>query len=127
MATILVIDDYLEERQLSCCVLRRSGFLPIEATSSEALIQARSVKPDLILLDLCLPGLEGLEVCKLLKTAPDTCEIPIVVISAISENDISEKVYKLGAAEFILKPYDIYQLTTSVRKHLSSTKEQDHP
>jgi CheY-like chemotaxis protein len=82
-AKILVVDDKPDGLDLVSCNLTRGGFQVVTAgDGADALRKARSASPDMILLDLMLPELEGLEVCKLLRRDPQTSAIPIVMLTA---------------------------------------------
>lgn len=102
-------------------ILQKEGFGVFEANHSDTVLSLiGSVKSDLILIDLRLPQLEGFELCKRLKAAPDTRHIPIVFISGAAEDAIIQQAYALGAADFIVKPCRMHQLIAHVRKHLNS-------
>ena len=84
-SSVLVVDDEVSIRNGLVFLLRKEGYAPLEARDGrEALQKVRDEKPDLILLDLMMPKLNGLEVCRILKSNEDTRLIPVVLITAVS-------------------------------------------
>ena len=104
--TILVVEDNLDSRELLVHILKRNGFGVAEATTGiEAVDQARAVLPDLILMDLGLPGITGDEATARLKADPRTKDIPIVVNTAYhSGSPLVTRAMAVGAAEVLYKP-----------------------
>lgn len=103
---ILVVDDEEDLLELLRYDLTREGFMVVCASSGEeAVKKAGSEALDLILLDLMLPGLDGLQVTKLLKENPDTRKIPIVMLTARGEETDIVKGLELGAEDYITKPF----------------------
>ncbi len=103
---ILVVDDEEDILELVEYNLVKSGFRPTCVTSGgEAVKVARENLPDLVLLDLMLPGLDGLEVCTLLKNDTRTREIPIVMLTAKGEERDVVKGFELGADDYVTKPF----------------------
>ena len=84
----------------------------------QALSQARQFKPDLILLDILLPDLDGLSVCEILKRQPATKKIPIIFMSALS-SDVTKRTAAMQAEDFFTKPLDLERLVNRVRNLLS--------
>lgn len=104
--TILVVDDEEDILQLVEYNLTREGYVVACVTSGEdAIIRAKSDQPDLILLDLMLPGVDGLEVCRILRTDPSTLKIPIVMLTAKGEEADVVTGLQLGADDYITKPF----------------------
>lgn len=100
-------------------ILQNQGFTVFQAEDTDtALQQAISVKPDLILLDLQLPGLESFALCMLLKAATDTCRIPVIFISGADDPTLVKQAYRLGAVDFIVKPCRMHHLVARLRAHL---------
>lgn len=127
---ILVIDDEKDILDLVEYNLKQNGYKVIcVATGEEALESARSLRPDLILLDLMLPGVDGFEVCKILKRDPDTSDIPIVILTAKGEDIDVVTGLELGADDYITKPFSPHVLIARVRavlrKSLSTAKQQN--
>ena len=107
----LVVDDDPILRAVGCEVLRTLGFEIVEAESGEeALDFATSRLPDFVLLDVNLPGRDGFSVCRELRRVPALAEVPIVVITGASEEEVIDRAFTAGATDFVHKPLD-WQLT----------------
>ncbi len=116
-ATILVCDDDPSLRELVRAVLG-SGYRFVEAADgAEALALAREDRPDLIVLDVMLPGLSGIEVLEALRTDAELEAIPVVVITAWSHAEIDAQV--AGADRFVSKPFDPDDLSIAVKELLT--------
>ena len=118
---ILVIDDDKDLLEVTKSLLSRKGF-EVETNDNwdGALQQLDSFQPQLILLDVFLNGIDGLDICKKLKSMPNTCHIPILIFSAYPS--IAERViYEYGADDFIAKPFEVNELVTKVHSVLSQT------
>ena len=101
-------------------ILENEDFQTITATNGEeALQKAYSEVPDLILLDIVMPGMDGLEVCKILKEKPRTKSIPVLMFTVLGEWENIEKSKKAGADSHIIKPFTPKNLVDEVKKHLS--------
>ncbi len=115
-ARILVVDDVMVNVRLLEAKLASEYFHVLTASSGEtALDVARAERPDLVLLDVMMPGMDGFEVCRRLKTNPATAEIPVVMVTALS--DVADRVKGLeaGADDFLTKPVDDVALFARVR------------
>jgi two-component system alkaline phosphatase synthesis response regulator PhoP len=113
---VLVVDDEDDILQLVSYNLAREGYkIRCAATGEEALKLARTDLPDLILLDLMLPGTDGLEVCKLLKAEPRTAGIPIIMLTAKGEEADVVTGLELGADDYVTKPFSPRLLVARVR------------
>lgn len=110
---ILVVDDELTLRETLQYNLQRQGYaVTTAATGPEALRLAREVKPDIILLDLALPGLDGLEVCKILRREMQT---PILMLTARAEEIDRVLGLELGADDYLTKPFSLRELYARVK------------
>jgi DNA-binding response OmpR family regulator len=117
---ILVVDDEPEAVELIEFNLRQAGFEVVSAADgAEALMKARSVLPGLIVLDLMLPEVDGMEVCKMLKRDPATARIPIVMLTAKAAEIDRVLGLELGADDYVTKPFSPRELVLRVRKLLS--------
>lgn len=104
-ALILVIDDEPTQRILSREALEQRGYHVEEAEGGEAgLALARQLKPALILLDVMMPGMDGFEVCRQIRTDPDLHRTPVVIVTALEDLESIEVGFKAGATDFIAKP-----------------------
>lgn len=116
---ILLVDD--EEGFLSVIkdALEVRGFDVTTAKSAvEAGIELATKKPDLILMDVRMPGINGIQACAAIKKNPGTQDIPLIVVSAISDDAEIKKAYKTGILEYFVKPVDIEKLVNKIREVL---------
>src|SRR5574337_631193 len=104
-ASILIIDDDALTRALAVEALREAGFNVVEAESGEAGLAAfEAVRPDLVLLDVVMPGLDGFEVCRRIRTHPRLSHVPVIMLTGLEDTESIEKAYDSGATDFISKP-----------------------
>ena len=121
---ILVVDDYQDARELYAEYLQYSGFRVAEAKNgNEAVTQARALKPDLILMDLSLPGMDGWEATRVLKADEETKHIPIVALTGHALAGASEGARKAGCDSFVTKPCLPDDLVVEVRRMLDAVKQ----
>lgn len=119
--TILVVDDDAFIRRPLEYILRQEGFEPIlAADGGECMQQLAAKRPDLILMDVMMPGIDGLELCRTIKQQARYAEIPIILLSARGTDHEKKRGLCLGAADFLSKPYSPSQLLTRVRQLLSN-------
>lgn len=118
-ATLLIVDDEPQVRKLLETLLQQEGYQTLSAgTGEEALLRVAEQPPDLILLDIMIPGMDGYEVANQLKGNPATANIPIIMLSALSESSARLSGLETGAEEFISKPVDRVELWLRVRNLL---------
>src|SRR3972149_5728820 len=119
---ILIVDDLDSNRALLKTFLHPMGFDAIEAENGkEALQYLVDEKPDIILLDLKMPEMDGFEVCKIIKSNPETKFIPIVVITSLSDEESHLKALEAGADDFLIKPFNVNFFIARI-KSLASMK-----
>lgn len=119
MATLLIVDDELQVRKLLETLLQYEGYhTQSVASGEEALALVAQQPPDLILLDIMMPGMDGYEVAHQLKGDPATANIPIIMLSALSEPSARLSGLQTGAEEFISKPVERVELWLRVRNLL---------
>ena len=117
---VLVVDDYQDAREMYAEYLKASGFRVEEArTGLEAVSKAREVKPDCILMDLSLPGIDGWEATRQLKADHSTCHIPVVAITGHASELASRDARAAGCAAFVLKPALPDAVVAEVRRALN--------
>jgi putative two-component system response regulator len=113
---ILIVDDHAAARLALTTLLRREGFEVHETSSGdEALAQCPTFRPDLILLDIVMPGMSGFEVCRRIKATPETRLTPVVLITGLSETEDRIKGINAGADDFLSKPIDMNELLARTR------------
>jgi PleD family two-component response regulator len=118
-ADILAVDDVPENLKLLLNLLTPPGYKVRPASNgAEALDAVMSKKPDLILLDIKMPGMDGFEVCKRLKSDRQTNKIPIIFISALDETDDIVKAFHAGGVDYITKPFQEQEVLMRVQTHL---------
>ena len=123
---ILVVDDELTNRVLLRDLLRRQGHRVTEAVDGEdALASVEDSPPDVILLDVMMPGIDGLEVCRRLTQDERTASIPILLVTALHDRNSRIAGIEAGARDFITKPVDVRDVLLRVRNALQSKKLLD--
>ena len=121
---ILVVDDYQDAREMYAEYLQFSGFRVAEARNgNEAVAQAFSLRPDLILMDLSLPGMDGWEATRVLKADERTKHIPVVALTGHALAGASEGAKRAGCDSFVTKPCLPDDLVVEVRRMLAAVKQ----
>jgi signal transduction histidine kinase len=116
---VLIVDDTPINLEVVSEALSDAGFDVAIATSGDrALQQVERRLPDLILLDVMMPGIDGFETCRRLKANPHSCQIPIIFMTALSDTDSKVQALKLGAVDYISKPFHEAEVLARVRTHL---------
>ncbi|MEO0869717.1 MAG: response regulator, partial [Cyanobacteria bacterium J06642_11] len=116
---ILVVDDVPPNIDFLLTALTQQGHKVRSAINGPAALKiAQVVRPDLILLDIKMPGMDGYEVYRLLKLNPLTHEIPVIFLSALDQADEKVKAFGLGGVDFIPKPFHVEELLARVSNHL---------
>ena len=116
MKTVLVVDDEAKIVQIARDYLEHAGFAVLSAADGEAaLAVARSARPDLVVLDLGLPGMDGLDVCRALRKESDT---PVIMLTAKTQAAEQKTGKDAGAADYINKPFTPKDLVAQVREFL---------
>jgi len=112
---ILVIEDDPGSLRLIRYTLEREGYQVLTATDGlEGLRKAQNKEPDLIVSDLMLPGIDGFEICRCLRAEPQTAELPIFILSAVVSEIDNETKLKVGADDYISKPWHRLELATKI-------------
>ena len=125
---ILVVDDEPDALEILGFKLKEAGYVPVFAKDgTRALIAARDERPALIVLDLMLPGIDGLEVCKLLRRDPTTSNIPILMLTARAAEMDRVIGLELGADDYVTKPFSPRELVLRIKKLLARAKAADEP
>lgn len=110
-STVLIVDDEYSGRETLESVLEGEGYNLIMAESGpQAIVKAKTFLPDVILLDVMMPGMTGFEVCERIRSDPDVAEIPIIILTALDDRDSLLTGLKAGADDFISKPFDRFEL-----------------
>jgi len=117
---ILVVDDNADNLRLLATLLEKNQYtVRLAANGNRALATIHKEAPGLILLDIMMPGMDGFEVCRLLKSDDETAHIPIIFLSAVNETVDKVKAFSLGAVDFITKPFQEDEVLARVKTHLT--------
>ncbi|MBN1507702.1 MAG: response regulator transcription factor [Sedimentisphaerales bacterium] len=120
-AMILIVDDEEDIIELVQLNLAREGYQTLACTTGEKALQiVESKSPDLVILDLMLPGIDGMEVCRRLKAGPETRQIPVLMLTAKGEEADIVAGLELGADDYVTKPFNAKVLVARVRRLLRS-------
>jgi len=113
--TILVVDDYSDTRELLSVLLHRQGYKVVEAESGlEGFLKASGSPPDLIIIDLALPGLDGIQAARRIHDTPGLSRIPIFAVSAYLTPQVKAKARAAGCVEIFGKPFDLDSLLETI-------------
>jgi CheY-like chemotaxis protein len=124
---ILVVDDERASLEAFKLVLSKQGYRVRSAANGKAALQAvRESAPDLILLDVCMPGMNGYTVCEWLKADERTRDIPVIFTSALNEAQDRVKAFSAGGADYVTKPMWVEEMLARVATHLAlrATRKQ---
>ena len=128
MSKILIVEDDPDIRELLRFNLEKAGYTLFLAEDGEKVLAlARKHSPELILLDLMLPGVDGLEVCRTLKKDPELQRIPIIMVTAKGEEMDRVVGLELGADDYVVKPFSFREVVLRIRKVLDRREKQTAP
>ncbi len=120
MPTILIVDDSLSYLAALLDRLERHGFLIVLAqTAAEGLIRAEFAEPDLILLDVVMPGIDGFEACRRLKAGKSTKDIPVIFMTGLTDPKQKVTGFDAGGVDYITKPFQIEEVLARINTHLA--------
>jgi signal transduction histidine kinase len=115
-STVLIVDDNQSSREALESILSQEGYaLQMAENGLQALKQADALHPDLILLDVMMPGMDGFEVCRRLRSTPGLAEVPIIMLTALDDNASRLEGIESGADDFLTKPFERQELRARVR------------
>ena len=120
MATILIVEDNPANMKLAIFVLQQAGYTVISAVDAEAgLMLARERRPDLIMMDIQLPGMDGLAATELLKRDESTRAIPVIALTALAMKGDEARIREAGCDAYIAKPMRYQEVLATVAAHLA--------
>ncbi|MCP4757196.1 MAG: two-component system response regulator [Proteobacteria bacterium] len=122
---ILVVDDIEENIDILVATLEDSYDIVVATEGSSAVKLAHKEIPDLILLDILMPGMDGYEVCRLLKEESATRDIPVIFFTGLGQIENKTKAFEMGAVDYITKPFQIPEVRARVKTHLLLKKSQE--
>ena len=124
MATILIVEDNATNMKLSTFLLESADYTVLAATNAESgLTLAREARPDLILMDIQLPGMDGLEATGLLKADEATRDIPVIALTALAMKGDEERILAAGCDGYIAKPLDYKAFLAAIKARLAARSE----
>jgi signal transduction histidine kinase/DNA-binding response OmpR family regulator len=116
---VLVVDDQVENLHILSSILQDNGYKVRKATNGKmALATIRTQLPDIVLLDIRMPQMDGYEVCSAIKNSPQTCEVPIIFISALDEANNKVRAFEAGGADYITKPFQNQEVLARIKHQL---------
>ncbi len=122
--TVLVVDDNPDMVDIQVQFLSRAGIVAVTAYSGQQCLEKVSQGTiDAIILDVMMPGMDGLEVCAVLKKMDSACSIPIILLTAKDDLDTHLTAMRLGVSEFIVKPARIQDLVARLQVHLECSRK----
>ena len=125
MSTIAVIEDDADLHELLLHTLRQNGYEALGSTTGEgALAFLRNKKPDLLLLDILLPGQDGIEICRQVRADPSLKSIPVIFLSALGDETDRVLGLEIGGNDYIVKPFSVRELLARIKIHLRVDPQQ---
>ncbi len=123
---ILIVDDNMENLKVLGGLLNDEGYLiAVSTNGKDALDFTEKNRPDLILLDIMMPGMNGYETCEMLKQNAGTRDIPVIFLSALGETDDIVKGFEAGGVDYVMKPYNSRELLARVKTHIDLKKAME--
>ncbi len=120
---ILIVEDYDDNRRIMREVLASAGFEVVEAvTGSEGVAMALECRPDLILMDIQLPELDGYEAASRIKADPRLYSVPIIAVTSYALSGDDERAHQAGCSAYVTKPFSPRQLLEIVKQHLAAAE-----
>lgn len=123
---VLVVDDVPANVNVLSKIVKILGHEPIPASGGEEAVEkARSERPDVVLMDVMMPGVDGIEATRRLKTDPATRLVPVIIVTALTDSDSRKKAAEAGADDFMTKPIDALELSLRIRSFLAVKQTYD--
>lgn len=114
--TIMIVDDEPDILKVVIFRVKKAGYIVVSVKNGQEALDAirGGLKPDLILLDLIMPVMDGYEFCRIIKSGAATKEIPVIIVSASASSDIKEKMREMKADAYLIKPYEPQELLARI-------------
>ncbi len=123
---ILAVDDIIDNLKILEIILKTNGYkISMAQNGKKGLRMAQDLLPDLILLDISMGDLNGIEICKILKKDEKTKEIPIIFLTALNDDEVIIKAFEAGGLDYVLKPFNYNELLARVKTHLEIKQKND--
>ena len=124
MQKVLIIEDHADMRELLSWQIELMGFMPILAThGKEGIEKAIAEKPELILMDIMMPGMDGWEAARAVRASPETKDIPILAATAMFRDSDLKTCMEAGCNSYIVKPFTFLELQSKIRELLPQSKD----
>jgi DNA-binding response OmpR family regulator len=125
VSTILIIEDEITTLKLIKMVLQREGYqIATATTGSEGLRKVEEIRPDLVILDIVLPGIDAFQVCQYLRKNPQTAKLPVIIFSSLDRPADQRHAYLAGSDDYLIKPVKLADLLAKVRASLYFRESQ---
>jgi len=119
----MIVDDDMETTSIMESILKLAGYEPTSVNDSTIAVQtAGRLHPDLFLLDLMMPEIDGFKLCRLLRAEPEFAHTPIIIVTALDDTDSRVVAFGAGADDYLTKPFHIDELSYRVKDLLSKTE-----
>lgn len=118
MKTVLIVDDTKTNIDVLVQILKTDYRIGVSLNGKDAIRFARTHRPDMILLDIIMPQMDGFQVCRQLKSDPETRDIPVIFISAMDKPEQEKKSFKCGGVDYIAKPFVSSDIKKKILTHL---------
>lgn len=117
--SVLVVDDTPDNLRVLNAILTQAGYEPRLLPSGKMALESLQIEqPDIILLDICMPEMDGFEVCEEIKKNPELCDIPVIFISALSDTEDKVKAFRRGGVDYITKPFKEEEVLARIHTHI---------
>ena len=119
---VLIVDDSPTERHVLNDMLTKAGYEVVASDNGEdAILKAKTARPDLILMDVVMPRMNGFDACRRIRSGATTSEIPVIMVTTRGELESVEAAYESGCAEYVIKPIDAHELLAKVQSYLGES------
>lgn len=118
---LLVDDEYFNYEMLTLALGERFEVCYV-GSGQEALAKTVESQPDVLLLDVCMPGIDGYDTCRLIKNTPETKNIPVIMVTGLESQSEKDEAYRAGCDDYITKPFDMSELKEKIEHYSAQNK-----
>lgn len=119
---VLLVDDEAFNYDMLVLGLGNRFDVGFVDNGAEALQQTVSSKPDVVLLDVCMPGIDGYDTCRLIKNTPETSHIPVIMLTGLENSEERREAFSAGCDEYLTKPFDMSELMEKIEHYSNKNK-----